>query len=177
MWIWFLGRKDPLEEGMATHSSILAWRIPWTLEPGGLQSIGLQRVGHDWSDLACMRVRNNTEKSLYHIPRLLQWGNTWQGYWHWRKPAIHFFALKISVTLWKRRASTKISQVEQIVFRWCFVNLWINFFWLREAEQLLLIHRTADSLTASKFSLTDLTFWGGAMSLHFVSFLGFLKLK
>ena len=42
-----LGREDPLEEGMATHSSILAWRIPWTEEPDGLQYIGLQRVGHD----------------------------------------------------------------------------------------------------------------------------------
>ena len=43
----FLGQEDPLEKGMATHSSILAWRIPWTEEPGGLQSTGLQRVGHD----------------------------------------------------------------------------------------------------------------------------------
>ena len=42
-----LGQEDPLEEGMATHSSILAWRTPWTEEPGRLQSIGLQRVGHD----------------------------------------------------------------------------------------------------------------------------------
>ena len=42
-----LVRKVPLEEGMATHSSILAWRIPWTEEPGGLQSMGWQRVGHD----------------------------------------------------------------------------------------------------------------------------------
>ena len=42
-----LGREDPLEKGMATHSSILAWRIPWMEEPGGLQSMGLQRVGHD----------------------------------------------------------------------------------------------------------------------------------
>ena len=42
-----LSREDPLEEGMATHSSILAWRIPWTEQPGELQSIGLQRVGHD----------------------------------------------------------------------------------------------------------------------------------
>ena len=39
--------EDPLEEGMATHSSILAWRIPWTEEPGGLQLTGLHRVGHD----------------------------------------------------------------------------------------------------------------------------------
>ena len=41
-----LGWEDPLEEGMANHSSILAWRIPWAEEPGGLQSIGLKRVGH-----------------------------------------------------------------------------------------------------------------------------------
>ena len=42
-----LGWEDPPEEGKATHSSILAWRIPWTEEPGGLQSVGSQRVGHD----------------------------------------------------------------------------------------------------------------------------------
>ena len=42
-----LGHEDPLEEEMATHSSILAWRTPWTKEPGGLQFVGLQRVGHD----------------------------------------------------------------------------------------------------------------------------------
>ena len=46
-WIPSLGREDSLEKGMATHSSILAWRIPWTEEPGGLQSIGLQRVRQD----------------------------------------------------------------------------------------------------------------------------------
>ena len=41
------GQEDPLEKEMATHSSILAWKIPWTEEPGGLQSMGLQRVGHE----------------------------------------------------------------------------------------------------------------------------------
>ena len=46
-WVRSLGWEDPLEEGMATHSSILAWRIPWTEEPGGLQSMGSQRVKHD----------------------------------------------------------------------------------------------------------------------------------
>ena len=45
--VQFLGWEETLEKGMATHSSILAWRIPWTEEPGGLQSTGLQRVGHD----------------------------------------------------------------------------------------------------------------------------------
>ena len=42
-----LGQEDPLKEEMATHSSLLAWRIPWTEKPGGLQSMGLQRVGYD----------------------------------------------------------------------------------------------------------------------------------
>ena len=45
-----LGWEDPLEKGMATHSSILAWIIPWTEKLGGLQSMGSQRVGHDLSD-------------------------------------------------------------------------------------------------------------------------------
>ena len=46
-WVWSLGWEDPLEKGMATHSSILAWRTPWTEKPGGLQSMGLQRFRHD----------------------------------------------------------------------------------------------------------------------------------
>ena len=49
MQVRFLGQEDPLEEDMATHSGILAWRVPWTEQPGGLRSIGLQRVKHDCS--------------------------------------------------------------------------------------------------------------------------------
>ena len=56
-WVRSPGQEDPLEKGMATHSSILAWRIPWTEEPGGLQSIGSQRIGHDRSDLAYRHMR------------------------------------------------------------------------------------------------------------------------
>ena len=47
MWVQSLGQKDPLEKEMATHSSILAWEVPWTEEPSRLQSMGLQRVGHN----------------------------------------------------------------------------------------------------------------------------------
>ena len=46
-WVRSLGREDPLEKEMATHSSILAWRIPWVEEPGGLEFMGSQKVGHD----------------------------------------------------------------------------------------------------------------------------------
>ena len=46
--VWSQGQEDPLEEGMATHSSILAWEIPWREEPGELESMGSQRVRHDW---------------------------------------------------------------------------------------------------------------------------------
>jgi len=48
-WVWSLGWEDPLEKEMATHSSILAWKISWTEEPGGLQSMGSQRVRHNWA--------------------------------------------------------------------------------------------------------------------------------
>ena len=60
-----LGWEDPLEEGMATHSSIHAWRIPWTEEPSRLQSIGPQRVKHYWNDLACLQcVCSNATLSI-----------------------------------------------------------------------------------------------------------------
>ena len=58
-----LGREDPLEKELATHPSILAWRIPWTEEPGGLQSMGLQTVRHDWV--------TNTSTSLLWLKILL----------------------------------------------------------------------------------------------------------
>ena len=48
-WVWPLNWEDPLEKRMTTHSSILAWRIPWIEEPCGIQSMRLQRVGHDWA--------------------------------------------------------------------------------------------------------------------------------
>ena len=61
-WVWFLGWKDPLEEGLSTHSIILAWRNQWIEEPGGIQSIGSQRVRHDWRDWAHMHMW-----SYYHF--------------------------------------------------------------------------------------------------------------
>ena len=54
-WVQSLGQEDPLEESVATHSNILAWRIPWTEESSGLHSLGLQRIGYDWSDLTRMQ--------------------------------------------------------------------------------------------------------------------------
>ena len=64
MPVWSLVQEDLLEAGMATHSNILAWRIPWTEKPGGLQSMGLQRVRHDWSDLA----RTHSFLCKYYAP-------------------------------------------------------------------------------------------------------------
>ena len=63
VWVWSLDKEDPLEEGMAMHPSIHVWRIPWTKEPGRLQSIGSQRVGHDWSDLAQTLIPEQTLSS------------------------------------------------------------------------------------------------------------------
>ena len=65
--VWSLGQEHPLAEGMATHSSILTWRIPWTEEPGGLQSIESPRVTHDWSDSA--HTHTHTHTHLHFLTR------------------------------------------------------------------------------------------------------------
>ena len=68
MWIRFFGQKDPLEKGMATHSRILAWRIAWAEEPGGLQSMGSQRVRHDWAtNTSSLHFKLLNYKSSYFI--------------------------------------------------------------------------------------------------------------
>ena len=60
-WVPSLGWEDPLEKEMTTHSSILAWRIPWTEEPGGLQSTVSQRVEHDWVTSLSLSISEETE--------------------------------------------------------------------------------------------------------------------
>ena len=67
MQFWSLGWEDPLEEEMTTHSNILSWRIPWTEDPGRLQSIGWHRVRHDWSILACMHVNSPTCRCIFNV--------------------------------------------------------------------------------------------------------------
>ena len=90
-WVWSLGWKDPLEKGMATHNSILAWRMPWTGEPGGLRSMGSQRVRHDWVTntftLSCFSLywKLVPQRTLFpasfpngclffQIPKVREWG-------------------------------------------------------------------------------------------------------
>ena len=68
MWVWSLSGEDPLEEETATHSSVLARIIPWTEEPGGLQFMGLQRIGHAW---ACIQLLHEVEGP--HLLGLLRW--------------------------------------------------------------------------------------------------------
>ena len=64
-WVQSLSWEDPLEEGMATHSDILARRIPWTEESGGLQSTGSPRVGHDWATKPSTAIRNYINLASY----------------------------------------------------------------------------------------------------------------
>ena len=71
-----LTREDPLEEGTATHASILAWRIPWTEEPGGLHSMGSQRVRHDWAGTHRQAMGHVLKRAMFKVT----WGwvrNPW----------------------------------------------------------------------------------------------------
>ena len=92
-WFWSLGWEDSLKEGMATHCSIFAWRISWTDESARLQSLGLQKVGHDWSYWARRTYREwgawkeRDPKALKNtVHRLKKWC-LWNGF-------VHFWKLK-----------------------------------------------------------------------------------
>ena len=85
MWetgVQFLGQEDPLEKEMVIHSSTLAWKIPWTEEPDRLQSMGSQRVGHDWATSLSLSSRGSL------VLLFLPWGwcnlNIW-GYWYFSR--------------------------------------------------------------------------------------------
>ena len=96
--VHFLGWEDPLEKGMAIHSSILAWIIPWTEEPGRLQSMGSQRVGHDWANNIHTHTHTHTVLAL---------------------PTQ--FILWISFPIWKM-TSLNSSQWVTILLRICYVS-------------------------------------------------------
>ena len=88
MQVWSLGQEDPLEEEMATYSSILAWEIPWTEEPGRLPSMGSQRVGHDWVPSLIMA----TTPLYSHVKWEEGWGlwirQLWWVFWDWMSTEI-----------------------------------------------------------------------------------------
>ena len=86
MWVQSLGQEDPLEWEMATHSRIPAWEIPWTGKPGGLQSMGLQRVGHNWAtkqqqqfDLPCIILTVTVTKTCL-LSALVSTSVKWQSW-------------------------------------------------------------------------------------------------
>jgi len=76
-WFWFLGQENPPEDEMATHSSIIAWKILWTEESGEPRFIGLQRVRHDWGNLTCKMEKAMAPHSstvAWEIPRMEETG-------------------------------------------------------------------------------------------------------
>ena len=83
-WVWSLGWKDPLEKGKATHSSILAWRIPWTVE-----FMGLQRVGYDWANFTFFQPSLKTLSSIWQVySRYIRIGTAWRAcYTGWTQVA------------------------------------------------------------------------------------------
>ena len=102
-WVWSLGQEDSLKKKMATHSSILAWKIPWTEEPDGLQSTGSQRVGHDWETSLHFTKSND----WYRVGKALGW---------WRQRLRHH-------TLWRLQGSIFSCLFEfwlaQVLVFWC----------------------------------------------------------
>ena len=97
-WVWSLGREDLLEKEMATHSSTLAWRIPWMEEPGRLQSTGSQRVRHGWATSLVHCFSLQKEKHFFSFSCVSVWNDGWlrnllwsslHGVWNSNHYAVH----------------------------------------------------------------------------------------
>ena len=88
--VWSLGLEDPLEKVMATHSSILPWKIQWTEDPGGLQSMGLQRAGHDWVTNIWRVEMGKVMNMACMFP--ISWSVGWFTEWEWVK-ILKFFEI------------------------------------------------------------------------------------
>ena len=103
--VWSLGREDPLEKEVATHSSILAWRIPWREEPGRLQSMGSQRVGHDWAtSLSLSFLSCHLGGSLWPMSQ-------WEEWLRLMNPVIQFyFCLLLTLFMFFLRQSFPLSE-------------------------------------------------------------------
>ena len=151
-WVRFLGGEDPLEKDMATHSSVLAWRIPWTVEPGRLQSMGSERVGHNWT----------TPLSFsFHLPLKVQinimvhaWCCTFYGFWQmyndvysslWHKQYFHrppntlstaYLSLLTSSDSWHLITTEDFTVSIVLLFLEC--HRW-NHTWCQPSDWLLLL--------------------------------------
>jgi len=136
-----LGWEDPLEEGMATHSSILAWSTPWKEESGGLQSIGLRRVGHDWSSLARMHA---------HLSKCISKTQWWD--------SSHCSQFLLTRDKWTSLASVKCSC---LVLSWGLC--WIKLLWSA------LMHPALLSALSFLYITALLGFEGNSQSLTLVA--------
>ena len=120
-WAWFLGREDPLEREMATHSSIFAWRIPWTEKPRGLQSMGSQRVRHDWA------TEQQQSSYLYGVCHYLPWHISLCTYC--LLPLSKYKCLMdsklASLTAVSPAARANLALIRHSVNR-CYMNKWMN---------------------------------------------------
>ena len=127
-----------LEKEMASHSSVLAWRIPGTGEPGGLLSMGLHRVGHDWSDLAAAAAVLALEKGMATYSSILAWRISWTE----ELEGLQFMGLKkvSNMTEWL----TLVAQRQRICLQWrrlrqcrCGFNPWVGKMpWRRKWQPL-----------------------------------------
>ena len=126
-----LGREDPLVKEMATHSSTLAWRIPWREEPGGLQSMGSQRVGHDWATslfhfhqamtyiIFCNSVTSSLKLFSFSFMR------SWETHWNYLEIILSYLNWESGVTHFRHSMIIKlnINHVNELLIRTKIISI------------------------------------------------------
>ena len=122
MWIQPLGWEDPLEEEMASHSSVLPWRIPWTEKPGRLQSMGSQRVGHDWVTFTA-RLAGIWDIMILFVPIISSSLHQWAGLC-WGPLAAHRVSRTAAVSTFPQWASSSLTP---LCLTWILLSSSVTF--------------------------------------------------
>ena len=148
MWetrVWSLAWEDPLEKEMVIHSSILAWRIPWTEKPGRLQSMGSQRVGHDWvtsPSPSYWQKKKNSNSNSYSTSSSLSYPSL--------RPNIHIWASDLLQRIhWGRPATQPLCQ---------FIILFFLFQWKRSLLKVKDISLDSASILSFYIQIFDIQF-------------------
>ena len=118
-WIWSLGQEDPLEKGMVIHYSILPWRIPWTEEPGGLESMESQTVGQDWAQHTHSHTRVTEEGGLWLLEQ--RWGDRNGHVKPRRRCEYSTVSWRFTHRVWRKRAGWKSKKGPMCSMSWSAV--------------------------------------------------------
>ena len=154
-WVWSLGWEDPLEKGVATHSSILACEIPWIEEPGKLQSVGSQRVEHNWATNKHTHTHKHSVLSMFKVGKPMLW---------YRFISLNAFSAYEGFI--KRWCHHKLRWICMCIHTCLCINVLVNFFSQSVCVDIYFFYRSLFTIHMKFWNLHSHRYWTSFWSIN-----------